>query len=271
MLWVDILGRTAFEGRLAGNRVEVTRRHEFDCMVGAVVPSMDGGLLVAAQKHLVRILPSGEHVDGPVIVKPETASRTNDGAVDPSGRFVIGTLALDDRIGCESLVRLEHDGTITVIDSDLTLSNGLAWSPDGSLFYSTDTAGQVIWERPYPPDGRPGERREYLRIDDGYPDGICMDADGNLWVAIWGVGQVRCYSPDGSVVATVVVDAPQTSSVAFFGQRLDTLLITTASTGMTAEQIDRHPNSGRLFIAVVDAVGLPPSQWAQPNGGQPKE
>ena len=271
LLWVDILGGTAFEGRLAGNRVEVTRRHEFDCMVGAIVPAMDGGLLIAVHEHLVRILPSGEHVDGPVIVKPGIASRANDGAVDPSGRFVIGTLALDDRIGCESLVRLEHDGTLSAIDVDLKLSNGLAWSPDGSLFYSTDTADQVIWERSYPPEGPPGARREYLRIADGYPDGICMDGSGNLWVAIWGSGQVRCYSPEGIIVATVVVDAPQTSSVAFIGEQLDTLLITTASTGMTAEQMERHPNSGRLFLAVVDAVGVPSSQWAQPDFGHPAE
>lgn len=269
LLWVDILGKTAYEGILAGNHVKVTRRHKFDCMVGAIVPAMDGGLLIAAQEHLIRILPSGERVDGPLIINPGTASRTNDGAVDPSGRFVIGTLALDDRHGYESLVRLEHDGTLTLIDADLKLSNGLAWSPDGSLFYSTDTEDRVIWERPYPADGPPGARREYLRIADGYPDGICMDTDFNLWVAIWGAGQVRCYSPDGIILATVLIDAPRTSSVAFIGARLDTLLITTARKGMTAEQLERHPNSGKLFIAMVDAVGVPTNRWVPPKAETP--
>ncbi|MBC7763816.1 MAG: SMP-30/gluconolactonase/LRE family protein [Candidatus Saccharibacteria bacterium] len=129
----------------------------------------------------------------------------------------------------------------------------------------------MIWERSYPPEGPPGARRDCLRIADGYPDVICMDGAGNLWVAIWGAGQVHCYSPEGIIVATVAVDAPQTSSVAFIGEQLDTLLITTASTGMTAEQMEGHPNSGRLFLAVVEAVGVPSSQWAQQNFGHPAE
>lgn len=262
LLWVDILGGSVFEGRLAGDRVEITARHSFDGMVGAVVPAVDGSLLVAAQERLVRILPGGERVDGPVIIGPGTGSRTNDGGVDPSGRFVIGTLALDDSVDKESLVRFEHDGTLHAVDAALGLSNGLAWSPDGSLFYSTDTAHHVIWERPYPIVGPPGPRREYLRVTDGYPDGMCMDTDGNLWVAIWGAGEVRRYAPEGRILETVHIDAPHSSSVAFVGGRLDTLLITTARKDLTGEQLARYPNSGRLFLARVDAVGVPTTPWS---------
>ena len=89
-----------------------------------------------------------------------------------------------------------------------------------------------------------------------------MDTEGNLWVAIWGAGEVRRYAPDGTVLSTVHVDAPHSSSVAFVGERLDTLLVTTARKDLAAEQLERHPDSGRLFLARVDAVGVPTTPWS---------
>ena len=190
-------------------------------------------------------------------------SRTNDGATDPSGRFLIGTLALDGRFGAERLLRIEHDGKVTVIDDDLVLSNGLAWSPDGSKLYSVDTGRNVVWQRDYSPGPEaPGARSRYLTVEPGHPDGMCMDADGNLWVAVWGGGEVRCYAPGGEVTATVRVPAPHTSSVAFVGESLDTLLITTARKDLSPEQLEDFPDSGRLFTAAVEATGFPTVPWA---------
>ena len=99
--------------------------------------------------------------------------------------------------------------------------------------------------------GAVGRRREFLRLD-GSPDGMCADEQGNLWIAIWGAGQVRCYSPAGEQRAVVDVPAPNTTSVAFVGPTLETLLITTASEQLSATQLARYPNSGRLFIAHVE-------------------
>ena len=283
VLWVDIEGGAVLEGVLDGEVVEVVARHDLDGTVGAVVPSRDGRLLVAGQEELVvldpaggrtpgprtpgpRMLAAGTRSPGPRIVAAGTHSRTNDGAVDPAGRFLIGTLALEHLEHLEHrerLVRVEDDGALTVLDEDLGLSNGLAWSPDGSRLYSVDTTARVVWVRDYDAvTGAVGRRHEHLRFGDPHPDGICMDADGALWVALWGTGQVRRYADDGELLATVEVDAPHTSSVAFVGPDLDVLLITTARTGLTPEQLAAHPDSGRLFTARVDAVGVPTTPWS---------
>ena len=269
IIWVDILGGLVLEGRLTDGVLTESARHSFDGMVGAAVPAADGSLLVAAQERMVIVAPDGARRDGTRIVESGVQSRTNDGGTDPSGRFLIGTLALDDRSGAERLVRIEHDGGVTVIDDDLVLSNGLAWSPDGSKLYSVDTGRNVIWERDYPPGPEPpGPRRRYLSVEPGHPDGICMDTDGNLWVAIWGGGEVRCYAPGGEILAKVHVPAPHTSSAAFVGDSLDTLLITTARKDLSPEQLEEFPDSGRLFTARVEATGLPTVPWAGISGSR---
>ena len=272
VLWVDIARGQVFEGRLDGDRVEQTRRLDFQGTVGAAVRSATGDLLVAGQEQLIVVSPSGKRSLGPRIVPVGKASRTNDGACDPARRFLVGTLPLDDRSGEETLVRVEDTGHLTVIDADLSLSNGLAWSPDGRLFYSTDTVGGTIWVRDYDPvTGKVGERRKHLCVSDGYPDGICADSRGHLWVAIWGAGEIRSFSPEGDHEDTVREPAPHTSSVAFAGPGLDVLLITTASRGLGPEGFKKYPDAGRLFTARVGVAGAPCSPWsgswnANPSG-----
>lgn len=265
VLWVDIDAGQVFEGRFDGHRIQQSARHDFPGTVGAVVSSADGQLLVAAGHSLVSLNHAGGRHRLTRVLSIDRASRLNDGACDPAGRFLVGSLALVDDPAAkprEVLCRCEFDGSITELDADLALSNGLAWSPAGTVFYSTDTRPGIVWARSYdPPTGRVGEREVLLQLDDP-PDGMCVDADGNLWIAIWGCGEVRCYSPAGHQLVTVSVPAPNTSSVAFIGPRLDTLLITTASSELTPSQLERYPDSGRLFIAEVDAVGLPTTPWS---------
>lgn len=261
LLWVDILNGRVFEGRLDGDRVETTATHQFEGMVGTVVPAADGSLLVAAQENLVVIAPDGTRTTGPRVVPGGVASRTNDGGVDPQGRFLIGTLALDGRHNEDLLQRAEPDGTLTLLDADLDISNGLAWSVDGASLFSVDTLNQRIFQRAYSATTI-GERHEFLRVTDGHPDGMTIDTEGNLWVAIWGAGEVRCYAPDGAILAVVDTAAPHTSSVAFVGADLDTLLITTAQKDLAAAELDRWPNSGRLMLARVGARGVETPAWA---------
>jgi sugar lactone lactonase YvrE len=158
----------------------------------------------------------------------------------------------------EWLKRLEPDGTVTTLDSDLGLSNGLAWSGDGSRMFSIDSFEHVVWVRDYDPaTGAVGERAAFIRIEDGYPDGMCIDAEEHLWVAVYGRGEVRRISPAGEVVAVVKVPAPQTTSAAFAGPGLDTLVITTGSVELSEGELAEFPDSGRLFIARVGVRGLP--------------
>lgn len=263
VLWVDIVKGQVFEGYLQGDSVLQTKRHDFVGTIGSAVRSTSGDLLVAGQEQLLLVTSAGDTIPGPNIVPKGTSSRTNDGACDPSGRFLIGTLPLDERTGEEVLVRLEDSGDLTCIDNDLSLSNGLAWSPDGRLFYSTDTVPGIIWVRDYEPDtGAVGPRREHLRITDGFPDGICTDSRGNLWVAIWGVGEIRSFSPEGKHENTVTVPCPHPSSIAFVGQDLDLMLITTASRDLSPAGFETYPDAGRLFTARVGVTGNPCSPWS---------
>jgi sugar lactone lactonase YvrE len=262
-LWVDVNAGTVHRGRFEHGRVSEEHRAVVDHTVGAVVTSAAGDLLVAGARCLHTVTVDGTIHRGPRLIPSERASRFNDGGCDPQGRFLVGSLALDARHGEESLIRLEETGTVTVLDDDLTLSNGLAFAPDGALLYSVDTTPGTVWKRPYEPlTGAVGPRAEFLHIDDGLPDGLCVDSAGNLWIAIWGAGEIRCFTPAGDPLATVEVPAPNTSSVAFIGPRLDTLLITTAAEQLSTAQLDHFPDSGRLFTAAVGVLGAPVAPWA---------
>ena len=159
-------------------------------------------------------------------------------------------------------MRLEADGSVTTLDDDLGLSNGLAWSCDDRRFWSTDTERQTLFVRSYDPaTGAVGERRTHLQVDAGHPDGCALDAEEHLWVAVFGQGQVRRYAPDGALVATVELPAPHTTSVAFAGDDLRTLVITTGSVELTDEQRRTHPLSGHLFTVRTDVPGQPVTAW----------
>ena len=262
LLWVDIPAGAVLEGRVAGDRVEVCARTEFEGMVGAVAVAADGRLLVAAQEQLLVVRPDGTRADGPRIVPSGEARRLNDGATDPGGRFLAGTLSLAEPTGREVLVRLEDDGTITELDRDLQLSNGLAWSTDGTRMFSVDTLSRTVFVRDYDAaTGAVGERRMHLRLDGGFPDGMAMDAEDHLWIAVWGGGEVRRYAPDGTLVDRVAVPAPHTSSVAFAGEDLRTLVVTTARQDLTDAQLRAFPDSGSLFTVRVDVPGAPVPAW----------
>ena len=135
LLWVDILAGSVWEGTLDDGQIQVARRHQFDGTVGAVTVADDGTLLVAGQENLVLLHPDGRREDGVRVVPPGQLRRLNDGSTDPAGRFLVGTLSMAAPSESEILVRLEPSGQLTELDNDLTLSNGLAWSSDGSRMY----------------------------------------------------------------------------------------------------------------------------------------
>jgi sugar lactone lactonase YvrE len=265
LLWVDINAGTVHEGRLEPGRVVPTETHRVADTVGAVVCSEAGDLLIAGLHELIVRRASGAIETGPDVVIPVSSRRLNDGACDPAGRFLVGTL---DRTGAqdhEVLVRVERDNTLTTIDDDLSLSNGLAWSPDGHLMYSVDSIPGTVWVRDYDAtSGEVGKRRPLLEFTDGLPDGMCTDIAGYLWVAVHGRGQVRRFTPDGDLVGVVDVAAPLTTSVAFVGDAYDQLLITSGSEGVSEPDLAAYPDSGRLFLVDVGVTGFPATPWAGP-------
>ena len=255
LLWVDIMGGEVLAGRLdtATGTIAVTGTWSFgDDLACAVAVAESGDLLVATRDRLVAVRGDGERE---VLATAKIDNgRFNDGGVDPQGRYLIGSMALDDRQGTQQLLRLEPAGGWTVLDDDLTLSNGLAWV--GDRLYSIDSVPGVVHVRDYPG----GERREVMRLDET-PDGMCADADGNLWIAIHDGGRIECRSPGGDLLAVVDVPVPQPTSCAFAGPDLDVLVITTATEGLSPDDLARHPDAGHLFTARVGVRGAPTPYW----------
>lgn len=263
VLWVDIDGRAVHVGSLADDRLVPAQTHTFESTVGAVAVSVSGELLVALDDRLAVIAADGSRVPGPIVLAGRSGRRLNDGKCDPAGRFLVGSLGRGGTAGGEVLVRCEENGALTVIDDDLSLSNGLGWSPDGRTMYSIDSVPGVLWQRSYDAaTGVVGTRRELIRFADDTPDGMCVDAEGHLWVAMWGPGQVRRYTSAGERVATLELPAPHVTSVAFVGASLDRLLITSATADLSAADRARYPLSGHLFLADVGVVGVPLAAWS---------
>jgi len=260
LLWVDIMAGVVHTGRLREDgRIEPGERIGMPDTAGAVAVAADGALVVAGTHRLHRRSADGAITSGRALIDGDER-RFNDGKPDPAGRFVVGTKGP----GGELLLRLEPGAgePATVIDDDLTLSNGLAWSADGRIFYSVDTGTARIFVRDYDPgSGETGPRRVFAVLDHGHPDGLTIDADDHVWVAVWGGGCVLRFAPDGALVGRVDVPAPHTTCPAFAGPDLDTLVITTATEHLTPAQLERHPLSGRVCTAQVGVRGIPPLLW----------
>ena len=194
----------------------------------------------------------------------------NDGGVDPAGRFLAGTMGLDERPGAGSLYRVDLDGSVHTVLTDLTISNGIEWTADGRTVYLADSGAATV--RAYAYDVRTGEfgaDRVFLDLsaDDGPPDGMTIDDQDHLWVALWGAGQVRRYSPAGEQVAVVRVPTANTSSCAFAGPSLDQLVISTSTQGLSAADRAAQPDAGRLFCVRPGVSGPPAGLYRGPTTG----
>ena len=191
----------------------------------------------------------------------------NDGACDPQGRFWAGTMAHDESSGAGVLYRLELDGSCTTVLAGLTISNGIGWSPDGSVMYLSDSGTSRIDRFDF--DAATGQirgRRTIVEIaePDVAPDGLTVDEHGDIWVALWGGAAVRCYSPVGSLLATVPLPVDRPTSCAFGGPDRTTLFITTARHGLDEAALARQPDAGHVFR--IDGLGVRGSPCARYRG-----
>ena len=249
LLWVDIEGRTLH--RWDGTTHEAT---VFDDRLGCVAPTDAGDMLVALATRLVLASTGAELARFP----HGADTRTNDGACDPDGRFWIGTTALDFHDGGGALYRYDGGGLRSVIGG-LGLANGIGWSRSGGRMYFVDSNAQRIWSFDY--DGEPGLRRVFARIrpDDGTPDGLTIDDEGCVWLALYGGGAVRRYAPDGTLEGVLALPAENVTSCCFGGDDGRTLFVTTAAP------------DGRVYVADVGVAGpaAVPFRSTAPSDAEP--
>ena len=251
LLWVDILGCGFHRATLtADSSPDRVRTMALDRHVGAVAPVMGGGYVLAAGQGFLFV----DEADSVVaLVQPEAGHvnvRMNDGACDPQGRFWAGTMAYDESPGAGTLYRLELDGRCSSVLAGLTISNGIGWSPDGGTMYLSDSGTGSVDAFDFDGySGAIGGRRTLVHIDQTgvAPDGLTVDEQGDIWVAIYGGWAVNRYGPDGSLRASVQIPAAQATSCAFGGSDRGTLFVTTGRERLDGVALERQPDAGRVF------------------------
>lgn len=259
LLWVDIeQSRICFFEPTSGqNRVLQLDNH-----VGVAVPTHSGDLLAATFGGFVRV--DVETGSVTPICDPESdlpRNRFNDGKCDPLGRFWAGSISYDRTPGAANLYCLEASGEVTRRLNGVSTSNGLAWSEDCTTFYYIDTPTRRVDRFDYEPEsGTISNRTTIIRVPEaiGKPDGMTIDREGMLWVALWGGGAVTRWNPrTGEMIGRIPLPAERITSCCFGGPDYDQLYITSARTGLTDEELEAQPLAGGLFCASVGVAGYP--------------
>lgn len=263
LYWVDIKQSRLYRYFCATRAV--------DC-IKLVQPIMAYGF--CADGRLITVCASGfafwdeqtgsfEFINHPEADKP--ATRFNDGAVDPAGRFWAGTMNESDVSSpSNTLYRLDTDLSVHKVLDAVTLANGLGWSPDYSIMYFTDTGRRQIWKYNYDiATGSVHHPQVFVELpeSEGFPDGMTVDAEGCVWSAIWDGGKVIRFSPTGERLLEVEIPAKRVTSCAFGGEKYDELFITTANFGLSEKDRQQQPYAGDVFRLKTDTVGMAEPQF----------
>jgi len=258
LLFVDVLA-----GRLlaASEEGDLILDRTIGQALGAVNRTSDGGLVLCARDGVYLAASDGNDLR---LLAPVEADRPdlrmNDAACDPAGRLWAGTMAFDATPDAGTLYRIDAYGTVTAMTTALTISNGLGWSPDARYMYFVDSPTRRIDVFDYDlTTGTAHDRRELVDITDtpGVPDGLTVDSDGGIWVALWGGSQVRRYAPGGSLTDVIELPVEQPTSCTFGGESGDVLYITSARHGLTARQLADSPLAGSVLACRPGYRGSP--------------
>ncbi|MGW7574945.1 SMP-30/gluconolactonase/LRE family protein [Streptomyces sp. NPDC054765] len=256
--WVDMLAGALHSTRLDDGKLTTLTLPTF---VGAVALRRRGGLLAATADGFTVLAPDGT-IENTHDFLP-SGTRMNDAKCDHHGRMWAGSTAYDFTPGHGALHVLDAaHGLRTVIDG-MTQPNGMDWSPDGRVFYLVDSREQQVIAFDYDPDSAQLTRkRTFVSLTDrpGLPDGLCVDASGCLWIAMWGAARLLRLSPGGELLQTLPLPVIQPSSCAFIADQLDVLCVTTARTGL---DLPAASDDGSLLaVSGLNVRGLPPHYYA---------
>jgi sugar lactone lactonase YvrE len=259
LIWVDVFARRIHY--LAPKTGEIVGR-SFTSILTSIAKKWGGGYVVAAGDRLLELDGDLREVRQISLQMGNENVRTNDGNVDPNGDYWIGSMAYDAKPNQGNLKWISSNYDENIFLKDVTIANGIDWSPDGEIMYFIDTPkrqiGRFNWKSK--DKSKESARESELKAIDltqfaGVPDGMCVDKDGGLWVAFWGDGKIRNFSPEGDLIGQVIIPASLVTNCAFGGEDLSTLYITTANSSYESSIEVAEPLSGSLFQVSVNASG----------------
>ena len=271
LYWVDILEKRIYAG------VELLA--QLDDMIGCLAPCKNGNLILGlsgtvlegeaqSRASFVDFAPFGQTQGRPAssqqtvlaALKESATNRVNDGKCDPAGRFLAGTMDMNEKDPNGSFYSFDGKAVQTLF-SGVTISNGLAWSPDYKTFYYIDTPTRIVKAFDYDVStGQIANPRAVIHFSEslGWPDGMTSDMNGNLWIAMWGGAQVTRWNPNsGELLEQISIPALQSSACVFGGKNRNELYVTSARKGMSEADLKKYPLSGGLFKVVTKFEGMP--------------
>lgn len=263
LLWVDIFAGQIHSFDPASG---FDRSFSVGQPIGMVAARGSGGLVCAVREGIAFVGRDGLGFEIVVPIEADRAgNRMNDGKCDPAGRLWAGTMATDLSPSQGALYRVGPDLSAVPVLKDISISNGLDWSPDERTFYFTDSTTKQIDAYDY--DAGTGSISHARMLVDlphpvATPDGMAVDAEGTIWVAMWDGGCVRRFRPDGTLVETVELPVTRPTSLAFGGPNLDQLFITSAAAGLTPQQRAGQPHAGAIFVLDPGVTGRLPWVFA---------
>lgn len=233
----------------------VHRMHVDDAYLAFLRPRRNGGF-VAVGAHDLYLAGAPEETPRPVArLVGDPAVRMNDGGCDPQGRLLAGSMAYDASPGAGALLRVDADLAVAPLLPSVTVSNGIAFSPDGERAYYIDSMSHRVDVLEFE-DGELVERRVLAEVPapDGVPDGLTVAADGSVWVAVWGAGRVIGLDASGAEIARIALPVPQVSACTFGGDDLGTLFITTSAQGLPS---GHGTEAGSVYAVRPGVHGMP--------------
>lgn len=257
LYWVDVTGQRLNRLSLADEAVTEWAIPE---MIGWVIPRRQRpGFIAGLKSGIAELRLDPLRVTSLLAPEPLLPlNRMNDAKADARGRIFAGTMPIACDTPTGSLYRFDPDGSLTLIDSDYTVTNGPAFSPDGAWMYHTDSVLRQVYRFPVLPDGGLGTRELFREFspEEGHPDGMTFDSDGGLWVACWGAGCVVRLRPDATIDTRIGVPASQASSCCFAGAGLDRMFVTSSGDGVD------ELHGGALFEVAPGRTGFAPDMFA---------
>ena len=253
--WVDIIGKKIISQNLDGSNIHAL---EVDRNPGCVVLSDDGTMVAGVDNQISSLDGGGNLLKVLADTKEGSGLRFNDGKCDPSGRFWVGSMDRKEKNKLGSLYSWNSIEGLVNREQGVTVSNGMGWSPDNSLFYYIDSPTREVSVYDFDlSTGSINNKRRFISFseEDGFPDGMTIDNEGRLWIAFWGGSKIMCVNPDSKAIEEVVsFPVSKITSCAFGGEKMDQLFITSAKVQVNEKD---EPMAGKTFVVSPGVKGQP--------------